>query len=266
MSLAEADDAATPSFFLRRGDGFVPAEAARSPWNPSHQNGVAIAGLVTHFAEQIRPPIPMISARLDIDIMRPTPFAPITGEARVVRDGRNMQIAESVLLAEGEVTARARLLRVRTADCPSFPEPLPYPAPEATPEVAWVKPQMAMSELVETRTIFGAFDQTGTAAIWARFRCDIVPGTPVSGLVQVAMLADFGNGLSNPVPRTDWSYANVDICVHLVREPVGSWIMLTSETMMQGCGVGLVNTVIGDEKGGLGRAHQTLFIAPARGR
>ena len=263
MVFAEADAAPSPSFFLRHGDSFVPVEAARSPWNPGHQNGVAIAGLLTYLADQVEAPGPMLCARLDIDILRPTPFAPIRGEARVVRDGRKMQIVESVLLDGEEVTGRARMLRVRTSECPDFPEPLAYPSPEETSERAWVKPQMAISGMVETRTIFGDFDETGNAAIWARFRADIVPGVPVDGLVQVAMLADFGNGLSSPVLRSEWTYANVDICIHMVRNPVEPWILLTSETMMQGEGVGLVNTILGDRRGGFGRAHQTLFIAPA---
>lgn len=256
-----------PTFYLLDGDGFTPTEAARSPWNPGHQNGVAIAGLLTHSAEQVEAPVPMLGARLDIDILRPTPFARTRVEATVVRAGRNMQIVESVLRSDGgEITARARLLRIRTAESPNFPELLPFPAPEKSPDRAWVKPQMAISEMVETRTLFGDFDETGNAAIWARFRADVAPGAPATGLVQVAMLADFGNGLSSPVLRSEWSYANVDITVHMVREPVDSWILLTSETLMQGAGVGLVNTVLGDRNGAFGRAHQTLFVAPQPGR
>lgn len=255
---------ARASFFTGDGDAFVPGPSCRSPWNRNHQNGASIAGLLTHVIDQAPAPQPMLAARLTIDILRPTPFAPTTVQTRVTRPGRKMQVLEASIVADGEVTARASLLRIRKAASPVLDAPLPYPRPEACPLRNMLHREAVIAPMVETREVEGGFDILGPATIWARFNGDIVPGAPAAGLVQTAMLSDFGNGLSSVLSRAEWSYANVDIALHQVREPVGEWILLSSETMLQGEGVALVNTTLGDERGAFGRAHQTLFI-DARG-
>ena len=251
---------ARPSFFSIDGDRFVPSAPSRSPWNRDHQNGVAIAGLLTHLSEQVEAPCRMLAAHMTIEILRPTPFKPVQARACVVRDGRRRQIVEAVLMSEGAVTARARVLRLRTAPSPDFHEPPAHPPPEQSPPRSMLSRDSIIGDLVETRSVRGGFDEPGPAVMWARFRADIVPGVPAAGLAQTAMLADFGNGLSCSLDRDRWTYANVDISVHQVRNPVGSWVLLASETMVQGQGVGLVNTVLADRNGPYGRAHQTLFI------
>lgn len=253
---------AWPTFFTCDGDTFVPGSACRSPWNPEHQNGVAIAALLTHAAEGAPSLCPMLGARLNIDILAPTPFAPVRVETRVVREGRKMQVVEAAILCEARVTARARLLRLRRRSSPALDEPLPYPAVEDCATRSMLRSDSRIGAMVETRPVEGDFETPGPAVIWARFRANILPGIPAAGLTQTAMLSDFGNGLSSPVRRAEWSYANVDITVQQVRDPVGSWVLLASETMLMGEGVALVNTTLGDSRGSFGRAHQTLFIGP----
>ena len=76
----------------------------RSPWNPAHQNGVAIAGLLTHLAEAVPAPAPMLAAHITIDILRPTPFGPIVGRALAFL--MELRLDEGPL---GEEEARRRL-------------------------------------------------------------------------------------------------------------------------------------------------------------
>ncbi len=249
-----------PAFFTAQGDLYTPSEACRSPWNPAHQNGVAIAGLLTHVAEAVETPAPMLSAHFTIDILRPTPFGPIEGRAAVVRPGKKMQMLESLLIADGEVVARARVLRVREAASPSVPAPMTYPALEALPPRPFAPAAKVFGDLVESRIVAGA-DQAGPGTIWMRFNADIVEGAPATGLVHAAMLSDFGNGISNVMPRGRWSFANLDISLHLARRPRGEWLLIDSQTMVQGQGVGLVNSILADRDGPFGQAHQCLFIA-----
>ena len=84
----------------------------------------------------------------------------------------------------------------------------------------------------------------------------------MSTTVHAAMISDFGNGLARAVAAGEWSFANVDISLHLVRRPVGEWLLVDADVMLQGLGVGLTNMTLSDRTGAFGRAHQTLLIAP----
>lgn len=254
-------------FFTTEGDGiYVAQPVARSPWNPGHQNGIAIGGLLTWLAERTPSPAPMLPAHIVIDILRPTPFAPIEGRASVVREGKRMQMVESVLVAEGEVVARARVLRVREAPSPTAGPHRAYPPLDACrANDAFIKSGSLLGDAVASYMVAGDASGPGPATIWAKFEADLMPGVPVGGVLQAAMLADFGNGLSNPMERGAWSFANVDISLHLTRRPVGEWMIVDAETIIDGLGVGLANMILADEIGPFGRAHQTLFIAPIEG-
>lgn len=63
---------APPNFFYEaEGEGFAPSSLVPGPWNPAHQGGVPLAGLVSHLVEDIPTTGPMIIARLVIDILWP---------------------------------------------------------------------------------------------------------------------------------------------------------------------------------------------------
>jgi len=253
------------AFFDLDGDAFVPRPPCRSPWNPAHQNGVAVAGLLAHIAEQTPSPVPMLTAHVVIDIFRGVPHAPLRGRAEVVRSGGKLQMVESFLLADGEPVARARVLRVRELETPAHPEPMTYPQVEALPERPFTNLRRVFGDLIESRVVSGLDGKPGPGSVWVRFPPDVVAGNPASPVVRAAMLSDFGNGVSAVLDRGRWSYANVDISMHLARRPVGEWLLVDASTMALGQGVGLANMILVDRDGPFGRAHQTLFVAPMGG-
>jgi hypothetical protein len=67
-------------------------------------------------------------------------------------------------------------------------------------------------------------------AAWFRLTCPVVPGETPSAAQRAAAAADFGNGLAHPVPFGDFVFANCDLNVWLLREPVGEWIGIRSST------------------------------------
>jgi len=79
------------------------------------------------------------------------------------------------------------------------------------------------------------------------------------------MAADYGSGLSSYVDWRDWSYANVDISLHLTRMPEEEWIRVSAVTESAGNGIAIVDTRLSDQQGEFGHAHQTLFINPMGG-
>jgi hypothetical protein len=106
----------------------------------------------------------------------------------------------------------------------------------------------------------GGLESPGPGAVWARFSGEIVVGTPISPFVQTAMASDFGSGLSSFVDWREWSFANVDLSLHLTRMPAGPWIRVAAETGSAGNGTAIVDTRLADLDGEFGHAHQTLFL------
>lgn len=247
-------------FFYRHDeDGFTPTGLARSPWDPGKQNGVGLGGLLSHLIDGIAMPVPMATARLVIDILSAAPFAPLTARTEVLREGRRMQHVQAELLAEGRVVARATALRVREAETPPVLPPNPYPAPEdveSRPFMDW----NSFGTSLEARPLQGGLGEIGPGALWVRFGHEHVEGVPLTPLVRVGMLADFGSGVSSMLSVKQWTFANLDISLHMTRLPVGEWLLIDAETISAGNGLALVSTVMADRLGPFARTHQSLFV------
>lgn len=260
---ATGDDA-TPrgAFFDVDGRRLIPRPVCRSPWNPGHQNGLVIAGLLMHLAETVEAPVPMLTAHVVIDLLRAVPFKALEGRAEAVRTGRKLQMVESFLLDDGTPVARARALRVREAATPVDPQPMRYPQAETLAKRPFPGLQSQFGELIESRVISGLDGKLGPGVVWARFMTEVVAGTRASPIVRAAMMSDFGNGASNVLDPRRWAIPNVDNSMHLARRPVGEWLMIDASTMSLGQGVGLTDGLLVDREGPFGRVHQTLFVAP----
>ena len=62
----------------------------------------------------------------------------------------------------------------------------------------------------------------------------------------------------------DYLFVNTDLTVHLHREPDGEWVLVDARTRLEG-GAGLARSTLSDERGELGLAAQSLFVADRRG-
>lgn len=177
-----------------------------------------------------------------------------------MREGGRLQLVEAELLIDGRSVARASALRVRTAMTPIFEEVGSWPAPDACDPYDFMDPR-AFGGRMETRHVHGERGE-GAAALWVRFGHQHVAGRPLSPMVRTASLADFGGGLGSRLDKDEYSYANLDISVHQVREARGEWLLCDATTASHGIGVGRSDMILADEDGPFARAHQTLFIAP----
>jgi acyl-CoA thioesterase len=81
-------------------------------------------------------------------------------------------------------------------------------------------------------------------------------------LVRATTLADFSGGLSGALSAQEWSFANLDIAIHLMREPLGEWLLMDATMASSGNGVAVTNAIMADRQGVFARSHQTLFVAP----
>lgn len=257
------------AIFLREGDRFVPTELARGPWSPDAQHGGAPAGLLAHLVEQAEGGAEMFVSRLTIELLRPVPIAPLTPRARLIRPGRKVQLVEASLLHGDSEVARCTALRIRRSEMP-LPSDLPRipspPAPEGglasmPPWAASVGYRAFHSAGVEHRFVAGSFDRPGAATDWIRLRVSLIGGEPISPLSRVAAAADFGNGVSWILNRTDgYSFINPDLTVYVHRLPAGEWVCLDAATYVSAHGIGLAESQLFDEQGPIGRSVQSLLI------
>src|SRR3546814_15348935 len=72
------------------------------------------------------------------------------------------------------------------------------------------------------------------------------------------MAADFGSGTSSYVDWREWSFANVDISLHLTRMPEGEWIRIAAETDGAGNGIAIVHARLADERGEIGQDRKSV--------
>jgi hypothetical protein len=252
------------AMFAADGDRFVPTVFTRGPWSADAQHAGPSAGLVGRLAGEG----PMRVARLVLEVLRPIPVEPLTVTARVTRPGKRVQLTEAAIADEaGAIVAHATAWRIRadagagvphvgTEDAPSFPGPS---ASRELPvfSLPW-RPNYF--DAIEWRVARGAVVEPGPAACWMRARVPLVEGEEPSPLVRVLVAADSGNGISTALPLDLYLFINVDLTVHLAREPRGEWVCLDSETRIAADGVGVAESAIWDEAGRLGVSAQSLLV------
>ena len=257
MPLSATQMTTEVAFFVRDGDRFVPTGQGISPWNAKALNGVALAGLAARMVGTVPARSPMQVARLTIDILGAVPIEPLVPVVRVLRDGPRVQLVSVDLCAGDRTWVRATALRVREATSPTNQTQLTRQQPEAYAAVA----EPLKVDWVETITAEGDFQSPGPASVWLRFLGRVVAGEPLGDLERMAMLSDWGSGMSSLVSPADYTFANLDIALHLVRMPRGDWLLMDAVSESAGNGMAIATSRLGDREGMIGTALQTVFVA-----
>jgi hypothetical protein len=250
--------------FRREGDAFVPTGHARGPWDPDQLHGGAPGALVVEALQSEG----FLLARVTFEFLAPVPMAPLRVEASTTRPGRNLQLAEAELSAAGRPVLRARAVRLRRAsvELPAIDDARAVPP---GPETARASPFPADPGHdegfhltgMDIRFVDGAGFGPGPARVWFRLARPLVDDAPASPLARVVAAADFGNGVSRVLEFEEFLFVNTDLSVHVHREPVGEWVLLDARTRVEPHGAGLAHSMLSDERGPLGLAAQSLFVA-----
>lgn len=243
-------------FYRKRDSDYIPTGVGFSPWNNQAQNGVALAGLAAHLLDQVPSLAPMHPARIQIDLLGAVPMKPLRPHIRIVREGTRIQNVELELRHADRAWVRATMLRVRTVETPEISSPPTHAFPEEPPSA------IGRLAFIEGHRCRGSWNQTGPGAMWLRTRIGVVEGQALCPLELLVMAADFGTGTAPLLPRTQWNMANVELSLHLTRQPVGEWILLDAISESSGNGIGLNHVRLGDRHGMMGFSHQTLFLEP----
>lgn len=255
------------SYFRRIADyTFEPTIHAEGAWSQEDYHFSSLGGLCVHVLEQDRVSrgrADMQLSRISYDILGRLPFGPVDVAVEVLRPGRTIELVQVTVSAAGRdlISARAWYLvvgdtsSVAAVDTP----PLPAPADCSERDLASTWPggliaQMHAREVVPHRP--------GRGAVWVTSDNQLVEG---EGPIQVAEFCariDVANGVAFREEPGAWAFPNVDLTVHLFRQPEGDYTGLDTTVSWGPTGVGLTSTVLHDIRGAVGRAEQSLTLRP----
>lgn len=257
--------------FRREREVFIPSAHTRGPWDARAMHGGAPTALIAQHLNTLAGDARL--ARLTFEFLGPVPIAPVRVATSVVKPGRNFQLLEATLsdtVGRPLLLARAVALAPGTVDAlpedAPAPQRVPAPAPPAEGELSpfppteGSEPEGMHRTGMEIRFLEGSVNENGRSLAWMRLAHDLVDDEPPCPAARVCAAADFGNGLSRIVGFDTHVFVNTDLTITLLREPVGVWVLMDSETHIEPTGIGGATSALYDEQGGLGQAHQTLFV------
>lgn len=253
-------------FQLRQPSTFLPTSAAMGPWDPNIVHGAAVAAL---FAGQLAPGDRTL-ARLTIEILAPVPLAPLTLEYGQPSGGVRVQRQAASLSVEGRTVATASTVLVRRSAL-ALPENVrrhdrPFdPADEPPLD----EPNRAAEEIVGRPS----FDSRGVVVEqmvvegdrrphqWISLAVPVVEGTEVRAVEVAAVAADYAQAaVHRLLPFSSWSFRNAELTVHFAREPVGSWVGMRCESVVEPVGAGFNSADLYDAEGRMGRSAAVLVV------
>jgi hypothetical protein len=249
------------ALFVPDGDAYVATHLTQGPWNPEHQHGGPVCGLLARAVESVPTLVPMRCARLTVDLMRPVPVDRLVTHTQVVREGKRVQIIEATLAHEDVAVARASALRIRAGDStealdhPRRPDESPPPPPTAAEESVLARaglPVPGFLHALEMQRVSGGLNLGAPACSWFRLTVPVVAGEATSPFVRLAALADFTSGTGSFLPIDRWSSINADVSIHVLREPVSDWIAVDAVAHVASDGIGHSRATLYDTTGMVG--------------
>ncbi len=257
------------SYFVRAGPNrFRPTEHTGGGWDPREQHFSPMGGLMTHCIDRFvatREADDLLTSQITFDILGTVSMDEFDVTVETIRPGRSIELLEAVAVSRGRPVVRGRAWRLLRSDTSTVaggtPAPLPHPD-EVEPHslsATWPGGYIASLE-------FRPIDRsaTGHAVAWVRTSVDLVADEEASDLARFVTLLDTANGIAPRAAPNEWFYPNVDLSLHLYREPRGEWAGLDASVVFGADGRGLTSTVLHDTDGPVGRAEQSLTVRAAR--
>jgi hypothetical protein len=257
------------SYYLRLGDhryrSTVHTEGA---WQPGEQHMAPVSGVIVHAIERFiaaRGRDDLQLSRITFEILGMIPAGDCEVSVETIRPGRTIELLESTMIIGGRPVIRARAWRLARLDTATVaggqPEPLP-PPDDLEPWPGSSQWGGGYIRSLEIRPLSGR--EPGRARGWLRTSIELVAGETSSDLARFVGLVDTANGIAVRESPTNWMFPNVDLSIHLYRQPVWGWVGLDTTVIFGSDGVGLTTSALHDIHGPVGRVEQSLTVRPLR--
>jgi hypothetical protein len=267
------------------------AAACGGPWSPELQHGGPPSALLVRVAEQLAAAAAgrtdLVSARIAAEFLAPVPVAPLEVSARILRLARSAVLISAELAVGGRPCLQARVWLLAENGSPAVPREQNGSGTAVDDDPAALGDSAALgddpsavgddptqladfgmdgfpyAEHLDWRVVSGQARKPGPASTWARPRVPLVTAERPSTLQRLALVADSASGISSVLDWDDWSFANVDLDVHLMRQSQDDWVLMQAVSAV-GAGLGMARSTLSDRAGLLGAGLQTLLIRSRR--
>jgi hypothetical protein len=242
------------TFYTKRNHGYLATGLSKGPWNPAHQHGGAVAGLLTHILEgQMEDGF--TAAFLHAEFLRPVPvgYSEVSTERATLRtiDRPVATLTGMWVKNESGLPASTHVIQ----------------GPVQTPDECerLEHQEGGYASTLDVRVVSGTWQKTDHLCAWMRLGATLLPGEAASPLATLMTLVDSCAGLAQPVDVQRFTFLNADLMVRLHRAPVGEWFCIDARSTTTEHGLGLCEARLFDLSGFLGTASQTLLIRKRAG-
>ncbi|GAA2077740.1 thioesterase family protein [Streptomyces albiaxialis] len=255
------------SYYERTGEHtFKPTPHASGAWSDDEQHFSPLGGLVVHALERHLAAAPrpgMALSRISHDILGRPALDECEVRVGTVRPGRTIELLEAVVTIADRPVVRTRAWLLASGDTAAVEggagERLTPPEELESWPIADEWPGGYIAS-VDVRPL--APPRPGRTAAWVSTPLDLVAGEPAGALTSFLTLVDTANGIAVRQSPQEWMFPNVDLTIHLHRQPSGDWTGLDTSVVFGPTGQGLTSTVLHDVHGPVGRAEQLLTVRP----
>lgn len=251
-------------YFESLGEGrYRSSWHAQGAWNEHEQHMGPASGILAYALENFEPRDDMRIARLSFEIHGLIHAGEFEITTRMIRPGRTIELVEAEMTAKGRTSIVARAWRVITGDSSAVAgsEDAKIPGPEEC-EVQKISERWPGGYIRSIELRSNDDWRPGRGIAWLRTDYALVDALDASDMARLVGMIDTANGVAPRVEPNEgtWIYPNLDLQIHMYRQPAGSWLGLDVQQSYGADGIGLTSTVLHDESGPFGRAEQILTV------
>jgi len=255
------------SYYEPAGESrYKPTTHAGGAWDPEEQHFSPLGGLIVHAIDRFvaeRGDRGLVLSRVSFDILGRLALDECEIRVETMRPGRTIELVEAVVLIRDRAVVRARAWLLSTGDTAAVAggddSRLTPPEELASWTLTDVWPGGYIAS-VDVRPV--APPRPGRTTAWIGTELDLVAGQAGSPLASFVALIDTANGIAVRQDPAEWMFPNVDLTIHLHRQPEGRWTGLDTTVTFGPAGQGVTSTVLHDTRGPVGHAAQILTVRP----
>lgn len=255
-----------PACYFRKIDAtrYQPTELTSGAWSTTEQHISPVIGLMVHAVERFvaqRDADGLDIARISVDILGVLPVEEFDVHVDVIRPGRTIELLEATVMSGGRAAVRGRVWRLATGDTTEVAggdnTRLASPDRMQPWNLAEVWPGGYIASL-DVRA--GGPGEPGRNTAWVRSDVPLVANEPVSNLATFISFVDTANGIAVRESPDCWMFPNLDLTIHLFRQPRGEWVGLDTKVVFGDSGHGTTTSRLFDTDGQVGYASQILTV------